>query len=104
MKISGIQVSEREYKCARALARHYNHDADCLFFRYIAELSGLDERQTRIAVRSLARKGLAKYTRGLFDEDGMVAGSGYCATSLCAQGFDFCGHCEEHEVGEFGDL
>ena len=30
--------------------------------------------------RSLSRKGLAEYGRGLWNDDGEVAGSGYCCT------------------------
>ena len=40
----------------------------------------LEKTQVRRSVRSLARKGLAEFVRGLFDDDGMVAGSGYCCT------------------------
>lgn len=52
----------------------------CMYFRSIASHTKLEERQVRLACRALKRKGLAEYVRGLFDDDGMVAGSGYAAT------------------------
>ncbi len=36
--------------------------------------------EVRRIVRQLARKGLAEYYRGLFDDDGEMRGSGYCIT------------------------
>ena len=37
-------------------------------------------KEVRRSCRSLKKKGLAEFYRGLFDEDGKAAGSGYCAT------------------------
>jgi DNA-binding MarR family transcriptional regulator len=67
------------------LAEIYDHESNCYFFRHIAAETGLEITQVRKACRSLARKGLAEYLRGLFDEDGMVAGSGYCCTKAGAE-------------------
>ena len=39
----------------------------------------LDRKAIRRACRSLARKGLAEYGKGLWSDDGEPAGSGYCA-------------------------
>ena len=75
-----IKISERERKCLEVLVYMYKNEANCMYFSYIARQADLDVRQTRIAVRSLVRKGLAEYVRGLFDDEGMVAGSGHCAT------------------------
>jgi DNA-binding MarR family transcriptional regulator len=77
-----IKISEREKACLTYLLTLYGYDQDCTYFRYIAKNTGLEERQVKRSVRSLARKGLAEYVRGLFDEDGFVAGSGYRATEL----------------------
>ena len=77
-----VKVSEREKKCLQYLLTLFGSDQDCTYFRYIAKNTGLEERQVKCSVRSLARKGLAEYLRGLFDEDGFVAGSGYRATEL----------------------
>ncbi len=78
-----IKISDREKKVLEYLVEVYRRssgDYPCTFFKYIAKNTGLDEKQSRRTVRALARKGLAEYQRGLFDEDGMVAGSGYSAT------------------------
>ena len=49
-------------------------------FAGIAELSGVDRIHVRRDVRHLARKGLAKFARGLWNEDGEPRGSGYAIT------------------------
>lgn len=75
-----IKISELQRKCLTVLAENFSADANCLYIRYLAKEAGVSYREARLAVRALARKGLAEYVRGLFDDDGMVAGSGYCAT------------------------
>ena len=42
--------------------------------------TGLDRKQVRRAVRSLARRGFAVYARGLWTDDGEPAGAGYACT------------------------
>lgn len=79
-------VSERELRILEVLTDHYCMEGNCLYFSYIGKLTSLDRSQVKRSVRSLARKGFAEYVRGLFDDDGMVAGSGYCATRA---GVDF---------------
>lgn len=77
-----IKVSERERKCLEALADIYHEfdEGTCTYFSFIAKKTELTIVQVRRSVRALARKGLAEYVRGLMDDDGMLAGSGYCAT------------------------
>ncbi len=78
-------MSDRERRCLRVLAARYNSEAkNCLYFRTVAKRTGLTETQARRSVRALARKGLAKYVRGLFDEDSNLVGSGYCCTDAGA--------------------
>lgn len=79
MKNTTAKVSEREKLALMALYETYSDygDEQCIYFRTIAERSGLPLDKVRRTVRALARKGLAVYERGLFDDDGMVAGSGY---------------------------
>ena len=74
------KISERERKCLEYLASIFENEGNCTYFRVIAEYTKLTEKQVKRSVRSLARKGLAKYERGLFDDDGFTAGSGYRAT------------------------
>lgn len=52
----------------------------CLYTRGIMCRASLERLQTRRAVKALVRKGLAELVRGLFDDDGKVAGSGYAST------------------------
>lgn len=85
-----ISLSERERKCLVDLVEaggdeDYWEEGHCYYFRTIAKDTGLTEQQVRRSVRALARKGLAEHTRGLIDDDGMMAGSGYCATELGAK-------------------
>ena len=75
-----MKISEREAKVLEVLADHFLSECNCLFFKTIASLSGVEKHLVRRVTRSLARKGLAEFIRGLFDDEGMVAGSGYCCT------------------------
>lgn len=54
-------------------------DDSYVSFAYLSSNTGLDRKAVRRACRSLARKGLAEYGRGLWNDEG-PAGSGYCAT------------------------
>jgi len=59
----------------------------CYFnFRALTGPTKLNRREVRLACRSLKRKGLAEFRRGLWSEDGEPAGSGYCASKA---GVDF---------------
>ena len=46
----------------------------------IAEDAGLPKEYARVALISLRNKGMAIYLRGLFNDDGGTAGSGYAIT------------------------
>ena len=75
-----IKLNENEEKVLKYLD-DFAEDRDegvCTYTKFIAKGVGLDEKKARRAIRSLVRKGMAEYHRGLFDDDGMVAGSGYC--------------------------
>ena len=56
------------------------HGGMCYSFSYIAH-KGLDTKAVRKACRSLKKKGLAEFHRGLMTEENEVAGSGYCISS-----------------------
>lgn len=76
-----VRLSERERKALEALAdAGGSEDCGYLGFKAIAQRSGLDPLHVRRTVRALARKGLAKYGKGLWTDDGELAGAGYCAT------------------------
>lgn len=74
-----VTVSAREMQALNALAgiceEHY------LNFKAIARRSKLDPAHVRRSVRALARKGLAEYAKGLWTDEGDLAGSGYRATA-----------------------
>lgn len=72
-------LKPNERKVLRALGRDYG-DYGFYGFATIARRTKLNRKEVRRAARSLKRKGLADYCRGLFNEDGEVAGSGYGCT------------------------
>lgn len=78
------KISEREHKCLTLIVEAWESE-QCPYMRHIVQETKLTMQQVRRSVRSLARKGFAQYTRGFLDDDGMVAGSGYCATDKGTQ-------------------
>jgi hypothetical protein len=54
-------------------------------FAGIVANTRLDRKTVRRACRSLARKGLTEFGKGLWNDDGEPAGSGYCATKAGIQ-------------------
>jgi DNA-binding MarR family transcriptional regulator len=74
-----IRLNESEQKVLRYLVEHFSGVGWCLPFSPIVRDTGLDRKAVRRACRSLARKGLAQYERGLWDDE-RPAGAGYCAT------------------------
>jgi len=82
-----LKISEREKKALSALYETYfsSEEGSCVYSRTVAERSGMEVNQSRNALRSLVRKGLAEYHRGLFDDDGFVAGSGFCVSPAGAK-------------------
>ena len=81
MMAEKIKTNEKERKCLKSLVE-VSEEGWCKFFSTIAEDTGLTKKEVRRAVRSLSRKGLAQYTRGLLAEDDSPGyfGSGYGAT------------------------
>lgn len=75
-----IKLSERETRALQVLSDVYHSDCNCLYLKTIARLSGVERKIIRRVVRSLARKGMVELVRGLFDDDGRIAGSAYCCT------------------------
>lgn len=63
----------------RMLAEMTRPDGElCVSFSRFAQRPGVERTEIRRVTRSLARKGLAEYHRGLITESGDLAGSGYC--------------------------
>jgi len=91
-------MSPNELKALNALAEVFRDfdEYSYLGFKSIAERSGLEPRLVRRTVRSLARKGFAEYGRGLWTEDGELAGSGYRCTRA---GYEASNYQAEHGEG-----
>jgi len=74
-----MTLSDREARCLiawRGMQQGY-----CLNFRGVAARCDVEPDNIRRVVRSLARKGLLSFERGLFNDDGELAGSGYGLTA-----------------------
>lgn len=78
------KLTKRERPVLLALEEHTRpHGEMCTYFHVLAGTpkGSAEAGEVRRVVRQLARKGYAEYVRGLFSEDdGMIAGSGYCIT------------------------
>jgi DNA-binding MarR family transcriptional regulator len=74
-----MNLNDNEIKVLARLSAA-NEDFGCYGFAALIRQTRLNRKVVRRACRSLARKGLAEFHRGLFTEDGLVAGSGYAAT------------------------
>ena len=88
-----LSVNPKELAVLEVLAEDFNADSNCWYFKSIASVTKLTIKEVRRACRSLAKKGFASYERGLFDEDGQTAGSGYCATRKGAAYISPCDIC-----------
>jgi len=76
-----ITISDNQLKVLKILVSIMEREDACImFFKMIADKTGLEVRLVRLACRALKRKGLAQYVQA-FDYDGMINGSGYMATS-----------------------
>lgn len=58
-------------------------------FAPICQDLNMNRNEVRSACRSLRDKGMARFCRGLMDEDGQLAGSGYSATREGEQTFAY---------------
>ncbi len=73
-------MTDNDKKVLKVLVDHYDRECNCLHFSFLSEVTDLDCKAVRRIVRRLARNGMAQFVRGLFDDEGRVAGSGYCCT------------------------
>ena len=97
-----VKISDREKACLEVLAEIYGNESDCMYIKGIAQEAKTDYVHARRSVRALARKGLAEYVRGLMNEDGQVAGSGYRATLAGAMLVNACVDCQDF-LAEYED-
>ena len=83
MSTRKTSLTKRETPVLHLLREHSRPDGEwCVSFSTLSGEPRNSERtcEVRRIVRQLARKGLAEYHRGLFTDDGMICGSGYCVT------------------------
>ena len=71
---------EGQGRCLAALHGLTRPHEICVPFAPIQAITTYDRKTVRRHVRALARKGLAEYKRGLWNDDG-PAGAGYCITN-----------------------
>lgn len=81
--MENIKVTENEMAILKILVEEYDTsdwgETGYYPFAPLEKKTGLDRRHVRLACRSLKRKGLAQFAKGLMTEDGM-GGAGYGAT------------------------
>jgi len=94
-----IKLNENEERVLKHLAEGYDSsgwgEGSYWSFDPIARNLNIERRLVRLACRSLARKGLAEYARGLFNVDGEMMGAGYGATLAGASLFNHCDNCDQ---------
>lgn len=73
-------MSPRQRHVLEVLAEHTDDGEWYAYLDAIAEQAGLERRETRVAVRALARMGYARLDRVFDEATGLVAGSGYAIT------------------------
>ena len=75
------KLNPQAQKVLQFLADEYSEDFGCYSFAGIMSGAGINDRAAvRRACRLLARKGLARYERSLWSDDGEPRGAGYGAT------------------------
>lgn len=83
-----IKLNANEERVLRSLAENTStHGEMCCSFKHLAD-NEADIKLVRRGCRALRRKGLAEFYRGLMNEDGEVAGSGYCISPLGVEWVD----------------
>jgi hypothetical protein len=79
VKPKTIRVSQLEARVLACLLEDSRATGEmCLHFATIEYRTDLERKIVRRACRSLARKGLAEFFKGLCTDDGEFAGAGYC--------------------------
>lgn len=93
-------LSDNEKKVLSFLAENSIDCEMCIAFDWISSDTKLSRVEVRDAARSLRKKGYAEYYRGLMNDDGMVAGSGYCITYAGKAFLHPCDKCDDY--AEYG--
>ncbi|MGB3042513.1 MAG: hypothetical protein WBB98_04945 [Xanthobacteraceae bacterium] len=77
MKLTEAQ--RREQRILAVLAEA-GEDYGYFGFDSLSRQTQIERRQVRLDVRRMARKGLTKFDKGLWTDEGELAGSGYAIT------------------------
>jgi hypothetical protein len=77
--MSTVALSKTETAVFRAW-EGVDADFGYLSFKAVSEDSGVEIHRIRRAVRSIARKGLLQFSKGLWTDEGQLYGSGYGLT------------------------
>lgn len=96
-----IKINENERKVLSVLTREGWSEGQAYYFRGLVDATNLGLKEVRRACRSLNKKGLAEYVRGLFDDDGKVAGSGYACTQKGCALISPCDLCGQEAMFEY---
>jgi hypothetical protein len=87
------EITEKEEIVLKVFGELTPEDEEyCLFMNYVSDECGFKVRRF---VRSLARKGYLELIRGLFNDDGMLAGSGYTLTN---EGRQYLKNLKKHDI------
>lgn len=79
MSETDITLSKLEASVFRAW-EGVDADFGYLSFKAVSEDSGVELHRIRRAVRSIARKGLLQFSKGLWTDEGQLCGAGYGLT------------------------
>lgn len=70
-----IDLNEQEYATLKALSES---EEWCYAYDYLEGETGLERKWLKPIIAKLRKLGYVEYWRGLMDDDGNVAGSGFC--------------------------
>lgn len=78
---NGVELEENEKKVLEVFMKETDTWGEvCLNVKGIVSRTLLEEKEVRSCCRKLTQYKLIEYMRGLMDDDGKVAGAGYCIT------------------------
>ena len=77
-----MKLTEAQRREQRILSVLAEADEDYGYFGFdsLSRQTQMDRRQVRLDVRRMARKGLTQFGKGLWTDEGGLAGSGYAIT------------------------
>lgn len=89
------QLTDLERRVLDAFGEHTQKDGElCIGFKALSKHTNLDTKTLTTVCRKLRALELVEFYRGLFTEDGEVAGSGYCISPKGAAFLSPCDDCE----------